>query len=85
MNSSPRAAFSIPSIISIVAAIWSFYAQAIGGLLLAVIAIVFGVLGLALSILPNTRGGIISFIGVFAGGIGVIAAIIKAILWIAGR
>jgi hypothetical protein len=86
MNStaSHTAAFSIPSIIAIVAAILSFYFGAILGLILAGIAIVFGVLGVVLSLSPRTRGGIFSVIGVLGGLIGVIAAIVKAVMWMGG-
>lgn len=82
-NGNSRAAFSIPSIIAVVAAILSFKMGAFFGLVLAGIAIVFGIIGVLLSLAPKTRGGIFSLFGVFAGAIGIIAAVIKAIMWIA--
>ena len=78
-----RAAFSIPSIIAIIAAILSFATGAIWGMVLAGVAIFFGLIGFVLSISPRTRGGIISVLGVIGGVLGVIAAIIKAIMWMA--
>jgi hypothetical protein len=81
-NDSGKAAFSIPSIIAILAAIFSFNVGAIGGLLLAGLAIVSGIIGVLLSLSPRTRGGIFSMFGVVGGVVGIIAAIIKAIMWL---
>lgn len=72
-----KAAFSIPSIIAVIAAIFSFRLEAFGGFVLACVAIGFGLLGLLLSLSPSVRGGIISFVGIIAGLIGIIAAIFK--------
>ncbi len=83
-NNSSKAAFSIPSIISIIAVILSFKFGAILGLVMAGVAIVFGLLGILLSISSATRGGMISILGVMGGAIGVIAAVIKAIMWVLG-
>jgi hypothetical protein len=83
-KNSSKAAFSIPSIISIIAVILSFNWGAILGLIMAGVAIVFGLLGILISISSAKRGGIVSILGVAGGAIGVIAAIIKAILWILG-
>lgn len=81
---STKSTFSIPSIISVIAAIWSFTSGAIFGLILAIIAIIFGLLGIILSLSPAKRGGVISTFGIGAGAIGVIAAVVKAIMWIFG-
>lgn len=75
--------FSLPSLISVVAAIGSFMTGAIWGLVLAVIAIAFGLLGVLLSLSPAKRGGVVSTFAVGAGAIGIIAAIIKAIMYFA--
>lgn len=83
-NQSSKAAFSIPSIIAILAAIFSFKVGAIGGLLLAGLAILSGIIGVLLSLSPRTRGGIFSMLGVVGGVIGIIAAVIKAIMWFLG-
>jgi len=77
-----KAAFSIPSIIAVVAAIFSFSTGAFWGFILACVAIGFGILGLVLSISPKVRGGTTSFIGIAAGTIGIIAAVVKAIMWL---
>lgn len=76
-----KAAFSIPSLLAIVAAILSFNVGAIGGLLLAAVAFILGSLGIVLALSPRTRGGGLSILAVILSFIGVIAAIIKAIMW----
>ncbi|HYO11289.1 MAG TPA: hypothetical protein VER17_20155 [Tepidisphaeraceae bacterium] len=73
----PRPSFSIPSILAIVAAVISFRVGALTGLLLAIAAIVLGIIGLLLSLSPRVRGGIVSIVGVVAGLIGIIAAAFK--------
>jgi hypothetical protein len=83
-NETSRAAFSIPSIIAVVAAILSFSAGAFFGLILAGVAIVMGVIGILLAISPARRGGIFSMAAVVAGLAGIIAAVIKAIMWVVG-
>ena len=82
--SESKAAFSIPSIIAVVAAILSFKVGAIMGMVLAGVAIAFGVLGVLLSLSPKTRGGMASIFGIVAGLVGIIAAIVKAIQWFSG-
>ena len=82
MNATTQAKFSIPSIIALIAGIASFSAGAFAGFLLALIAVGFGVAGLALAFLPHRRGGMVSVIAVDAGVFGVIAAIIKGIAWL---
>jgi len=79
-----KASFSISSIIAVVAAIFSFKVGAIAGLLLAGVAIFFGLIGLVMALSPNTRGGISSILAILAGGIGVIAAVIKAFIYFFG-
>lgn len=77
----PRAVFSLPSILALLCAIVSFPTGAIAGLLLAVCAIVFGISGVLISLAPNVRGGALSLFSIVAGLIGIVAALIKAILW----
>lgn len=77
-----KAHFSIPSIIAIAAAIASFYVGAAGGLILAIVAIVFGFIGLMLSMAPGIRGGFVSMLSLALAVIGIIAAVIKAIRWV---
>lgn len=69
--------FSVPSIISIVSAILSFQFGAILGMLFAIIAIVAGVLGVAMALSPRVRGGIMSTSALLLGLVGVVAAIVK--------
>ena len=81
--SEPKAAkFSIPSIIALVAALLSFMTGAVAGLILAIIAIIFGVIGVLLSFSSRTRGGLVSTLSLLAGFIGIVAALIKAIAWV---
>lgn len=72
-----KPSFSIPSIIAIGAAIASFYVGAMGGLLLAIVAIVFGIIGLMLSMSPTVRGGFVSMLSLGLAAIGIVAALIK--------
>jgi hypothetical protein len=75
-----KAHYSIPSIIAIVAAIASFFVGAGSGFLLAIVAIVSGVLGLILSLSPSIRGGMVSMLSLFLAGLGIVVAIIRAIV-----
>ena len=65
------------SILAIVAAILSFFVSAGWGFLLAIIAILAGLVGLVLSLSPRVRGGITSFFAIVAGLIGIVAAIVR--------
>ncbi|GAA5481273.1 hypothetical protein [Haloferula sargassicola] len=76
--------FTIASILAAVAAIASFFQGATLGLLLALVAIVFGLIGVVLSLSARKRGGIVSFTAVIIGGIGIVAAIIKALIYLIG-
>jgi len=69
--------FSIVSIIAAVCAIFSFRFGVTIGTLLAVLAIVFGVLGAGLAILPNRRGGMISVFAIGLGLIGILVAVFR--------
>jgi hypothetical protein len=77
-----KAGFSIPSILAVIAAYFSFTTGAFWGFVLAGIAIVLGIIGVLLSLSPRVRGGIVSIIGVLAGAVGVIAAVVKTLQWI---
>lgn len=72
-------AFSIASILAIVAAIGSFAVGAGWGLLLAVAAIILGVIGVIIALLPGVRGGLLSSLSVFIGLIGIVGAIFRII------
>lgn len=69
------AAFSIPSILAIVAAIIAFFVGPGLGLALAIIAIILGAVGLLIALMPNVRGGVISVVSVILGVIGILIAI----------
>ena len=79
MNEVTKPHFSIPSIIAIVAAIVSFGTGAFWGTVLALVAIIFGVIGVLLSFAPGVRGGMISTFSLLAGVIGIVVALIKAL------
>ncbi len=80
--SDSKPAYSIPSILALISALLSFYFGAILGLIFAALALIFGVMGILLALAPRTRGGGISILAVILSFIGVLAAIIKAIIWI---
>ena len=81
MNSS-KSTFSIASILAMIAAIFSFNVGAFFGVIFAALAFIFGVLGIILALAPNVRGGGLSILSVLLSFVGVVAAIIKAIIWI---
>ena len=70
--------FSIPSIIALVAVIASFYVSPGSGFLLAMVAIVFGVIGFLIALAPSVRGGMVSIFSFVLGCVAVVAAIIRA-------
>ena len=73
-------AFSLPSILAIVAAVGSFFANSAGtALLLGIVAGVLGAIGVVLALLPSKRGGIISILSIVLGAIAVVIAIVRAI------
>ena len=74
--------FSIPSLIALIAAIASFFVGAAGGFLLALVAILFGVIGFLLAFSPSVRGGLISMLSMVLAVIAIIVAIVKAIAWV---
>lgn len=77
-----QTSFSIPSIIALVAAILSFVTGPALGMILAIVAIVFGLIGVLLSLSPRVRGGMTSTIGIVAGVIGILVALIKTAGWL---
>jgi hypothetical protein len=81
-ESSKPAVFSIASILSIAAAIGSFMTGAFFGLILAIVAIFFGFIGVLMSFAESRRGGIVSILAVVGGVLGIVAAVIKAVMWI---
>ena len=73
--------FSAFSIIAVIAALLALFVVKGAGLgfLLAIAAIIFGLLGMAVAFLPSRRGGIMSFIAVGAGLLAVIVAIVRLV------
>ena len=76
-----RAHFSLPSIIAIAAAIASYFVGAMAGFALALVAIVFGIIGALVAMSPSVRGGFISVLSLILAAIGIVVALIKAIAW----
>lgn len=81
-DSKPSPLFSIASVLSVVCAIGSFFSGAILGLVLAVLAILFGSFGTLLALSPHRRGGVMSTLAMGLGVVGIVAAVFKAILWL---
>jgi hypothetical protein len=77
------AKFSIPSVIAVVSAIGSFMVGAFWGFVLAMIALLFGAIGFMLAFSSRVRGGVVSVFAIGAGLLGLIAAVVKAIAWLA--
>ncbi len=73
--------FSIPSLIAIGAAIASFFVGALGGFILALVAIAFGIIGALLALSPSVRGGFVSILSLLIAAVAIIVAVIKAIAW----
>jgi hypothetical protein len=82
MNGTTTAHFSLPSLIAIAAAIGSFATGAFWGFVLAMVAILFGIIGVLLSFSPRVRGGFVSILSMVAGAVGIIVALFKAVAWL---
>lgn len=76
------AKFSLPSIIAIIAALLSFTTGAFFGFVLAIVAIIAAIIGMVAAASPKIRGGLVSTVSLIAGGIALIAAVIKAMMWL---
>lgn len=73
------AAFSIPSILALIAALASFVVSPGYQLLLSVTAAVLGAIGCVMALLPGVRGGIISMLSLVIGALGLLIAIVRLI------
>ena len=82
MSSQNKASVSTASIVAIVAAILSFNFGAFFGLIFAGVALVSGVIGILLAQSSKIRGGLISLTAIGLSFIGIIAAVIKFIMWV---
>ena len=70
---------SLVSLLAIAAAIASFFVHSgIAGLLLAIVAIVLGLIGFLVSFLPREKGGVLSLLAMFLGVIGAVCGLIRA-------
>jgi len=69
--------YSVPSVIAIAAAIGSLFSGAMWGFILALIAIVFGIIGFMLSLSPSRRGGVVSLFSIVVAGIGIVVALFR--------
>jgi hypothetical protein len=71
------------AIISIIAAIGSYYMSFTGspivGFLLALLAVPLGILGLVMAASPRVRGGLVSIAAIVLGGFGLITAVLAMI------
>lgn len=76
--------FSMASIAAVVCAVASFFAGAALGVILALAAIVLGIVGALAALGPRTRGGVMSITSIFAGAAGAVAAVIRLIMYLAG-
>lgn len=75
-----KPAFSLPSILSIIAAVVvSLFTGAISGFLLAIVAIILGAIGAVLALSSRFRGGITSTVSVLLGFVGIAAAVVKLV------
>ncbi len=72
--------FSLPSLVAIGAVIASFFVGSLGGFILALIAIFFGIIGVIVSLSPSVRGGFVSVLAMLAGAVAIIVAIIKVFI-----
>ncbi len=72
--------FSIPSIIAIGCAIASLFVGPGMGFILAIIAIIFGVIGFLVALSPSVRGGVMSIFSLLIAAVAIVIAIIKAIV-----
>ena len=65
-----------------VAALLSFTTGAFWGFVLAVVAIIAAIIGMIAAASPSVRGGLMSTMSLIAGGIALVAAAIKALMWL---
>jgi hypothetical protein len=70
-------AFSAPAIVAVICAVASFFFGATLGLLLAIVAIIAGLIGVVMALSPRVRGGVASTVAILAGVVGILAAIVK--------
>jgi hypothetical protein len=69
--------FSAPAIVAVLAAVGSLWIRGFGGILLAIVAILAGVIGMLLAMSSRVRGGVVSMISIVAGLIGIIVGVLS--------
>ena len=74
-----RATFSIPSILAAICAGLAFFDTGLG-FLLAIAAIILGLVGVVISLSPSHRGGILSVVSILLGAIAAIVSILGFII-----
>jgi hypothetical protein len=79
-RSESGASFSIPSIIAIIAAAASWFVDAGWSILLAILALIFGIIGVVMAISPAKRGGVLSIVAIGLAALAIVVSIIALIL-----
>ncbi|BAM02717.1 hypothetical protein [Phycisphaera mikurensis] len=74
-----RPSFSIPSIVAIVATLLIFFTEGYD-VLLAIVAIVAGVIGGLLALAPGIRGGITSILSVILALLAIVVSLFQVVL-----
>jgi hypothetical protein len=75
-----KASFSIPSILAVICGILAFTTSAGTATFAAVGAMIFGVIGALMALLPGKRGGIASIAFIFIGALGFVIGLLRLIL-----
>jgi hypothetical protein len=70
----------IAALLSVIAAIGSFFVSPVAGFLLALLAIFLGIIGFVIAASPRVRGGIISIFSIILGVVGVLVSVLKGVL-----
>lgn len=80
---SPRpaagASYSVPSIIAIISAIAAWFVGAGLSIVLSIVALIFGAIGVVMSIHPAKRGGVLSAAAIGLGALAIVVSIIALI------
>lgn len=78
-NTESNAKFSIPSILAIICGVLAFSTSAGTATFAAIGAMVFGIIGALMSILPGRRGGFASVAFIFIGALGFVIGLLRLI------
>jgi len=80
LPSARSASFSIPAILAVVCGVLAFTSSAGWAIFAAIGAILFGVVGVLMALMPQVRGGIASVVSICMGVLGFVLAILRLIL-----